>query len=704
MSINKKILNAIISICMVLAIALTSITIISLIIGKNNTLNVQNYNSQKLSEENTMLLKENNKINVDNLVESYAQDINNQLSNYSVIINLFKNYIEDLYLKEDIVPSNYSSINDFGCGLLADTKFSDVGEEVRKIKPMLDLSNSIVGWTDPNKAYDIDPDGWNQACYYYVSASGFMLSNMMVVSEFNGWFDRRERDWYINSVKAGKMIWSTPYKDLRLDTNVITCSIPVYKNNGEIAGVFGADIAIDAMCRSVLKVDHSVMDFSFLLDENDNFFLGSEENTTLQEFISNDEIMDALYKDIKEAHERNISPNDFDKDKIVVGTANVEETGWQVGIILNYDKVMGSADIVKQKIEENNKLTNSNVNQMILVVAMCCVVITVIVFIIIQQVSKKVSNKITQPIDVLIEGTQVISKGELDHKIFIKSNDEMEQLANSFNYMTQELKEYVENITKITIEKEKIHGELNVAKKIQESMLPSIFPAFPKREEFDIYANMDPAKEVGGDFYDFFFMDDDHIAMLIADVSGKGVAAALFMVVAKTLLKNEAQNGGSIEKVLESVNKKLCETNEEGMFVTAFAAVFNIKTAELAYANAGHNVPLIYRSKNKKFEWMKTSHGFVLAGIDTVKYKIEKTYLAKGDILYLYTDGVTECMNNQNELFSEQTLYDTLNNMEVETMSLKNILDKIRENLDAFAQGAPRSDDITMLIFRNKNI
>ena len=181
--------------------------------------------------------------------------------------------------------------------------------------------------------------------------------------------------------------------------------------------------------------------------------------------------------------------------------------------------------------------------------------------------------------------------------------------------MAENLSLYIENLKITTAEKEKIHSELMVAKRIQRSMLPCIFPAFPNRHDFDIYAVMDPAREVGGDFYDFFFTDKNHLALVIADVSGKGVSAALFMVTAKILIKNQLQTGDSPEKALEKVNKKLCENNNEGMFVTAFIGLIDIETGEFSFSNAGHNPPLIYKNKTHRYEFIHSPKGFVLGGI-----------------------------------------------------------------------------------------
>ena len=249
------------------------------------------------------------------------------------------------------------------------------------------------------------------------------------------------------------------------------------------------------------------------------------------------------------------------------------------------------------------------------------------------------------------------------------------------------------SLTRVIAEKERLGAELDIATKIQASMLPCIFPAFPHRKEFDIYASMRPAKEVGGDFYDFFFINDNTLAVVMADVSGKGVPAALFMVIAKTLIKNNAQDGKSPGAVFEAVNNLLCENNEAGMFVTAFLGYLDIPTGRFTYVNAGHNPPLL--RANERFDWLKAKPGFVLAGMEDIFYKQHEVTLAPGDALFLYTDGVTEAVNNENNLFSNPRLLETVN--AYLDAPLRELCVSVKREIDRFAEGAEQADDITML-------
>lgn len=281
----------------------------------------------------------------------------------------------------------------------------------------------------------------------------------------------------------------------------------------------------------------------------------------------------------------------------------------------------------------------------------------------------------------------------------INTGDEVEELADSFQYMVEKLNEHIQQLGRITAEKERIGAELDVAKHIQASMLPCIFPAFPERKEFDIYASMTPAKEVGGDFYDFFLVDDDHLALVIADVSGKGVPAALFMMIAKTLLKSAAQSGMPPKAVLEKVNNQLCENNDAEMFVTVWMGILEISTGEMKCANAGHEYPAIQR-KDSEFEILKDTHGFVLAGMEGARYREYELRLEPGDRLFVYTDGVPEATDGSDILFGTERMIASLNR--AAQGSCQELLEALHRDVDQFVGEAPQFDDLTMLCIERK--
>lgn len=312
-----------------------------------------------------------------------------------------------------------------------------------------------------------------------------------------------------------------------------------------------------------------------------------------------------------------------------------------------------------------------------------------------------VRKMVTKPVGKLTAFTQKITETGVfeNQRIEIKTGDEIESLSDSFNFMLAELENYIANLSKVTAEKERIGAELDVARHIQASMLPCIFPAFPGRHEFDIHASMTPAKEVGGDFYDFFLVDDDHLALVIADVSGKGVPAAMFMMISKTLIKSAAQNGLSPKAVLEKVNNQLCENNDAEMFVTVWLGILEISTGKMKCANAGHEYPAIMR-KNGNFELFRDKHGFVLAGMEGARYREYELELNTGDRLFVYTDGVPEATDSANTLYGTDRMLEALNN--AKDGSCGQLLEALHRDVDSFAGTADQFDDITMLCVEMK--
>lgn len=279
---------------------------------------------------------------------------------------------------------------------------------------------------------------------------------------------------------------------------------------------------------------------------------------------------------------------------------------------------------------------------------------------------------------------------------------EVGNLARSYISMVKDLETYVANLQSITAEKERINAELTLASDIQAHMLPCIFPAFPEHQEFDVYATMTPAKEVGGDFYDFFMTDETHLAVVVSDVSGKGVPAALFMVIAKTLIKNYAQMGMPPGEVFTTVNQLLCDGNDAGLFVTSWLGILDLITGNLTYANAGHNPPLLKRGEGD-FEYLKARPAFVLAGMEGMKYRQNEITMQIGDRLFLYTDGVTEATDTSKQLYGEERLRQFMNRHSQDTAT--RVLHELKDDIDRFVGEAPQFDDITMLMldFKRKN-
>ena len=313
------------------------------------------------------------------------------------------------------------------------------------------------------------------------------------------------------------------------------------------------------------------------------------------------------------------------------------------------------------------------------------IIVFTILFIAIFILIKKL---VVQNIRRINKSLSKIANGDLNITVDVRDNEEFASLSNDINSTVETLKQYIEEA------KARFSKDLEIAKQIQHSSLPSVFPPYPNRKDFSIFANMYAAKEVGGDFYDFYLVDENHLAFVIADVSGKGIPGAMFMMTSKTLIKSHIESGLAVNDVFTNVNTQLCENNEAGMFVTAWMGILDLKTGIVKFANAGHNPPLV-KHADGTFEYLKSKANFVLAGMEGIRYKEQEIQLEKGDKIYLYTDGVTEAHNDKNELYGEDRLLKCLNS--VKDKSVDDICKEIKEDVELFVGTAEQFDDITML-------
>ena len=308
-----------------------------------------------------------------------------------------------------------------------------------------------------------------------------------------------------------------------------------------------------------------------------------------------------------------------------------------------------------------------------------------------------IKRAVVSPINKLADAATSYVKNDNEagfKDIEITTGDEIESLADAMKKMEQDIKDYIANLTAVTAEKERIGAELNVATQIQADMLPRIFPTFTDKKEYELFASMDPAKEVGGDFYDFFIIDDTHLGLVVADVSGKGVPAALFMVIAKTLIKNRAMMGGTPGEVLAYANDQLCEGNDAELFVTVWFAIIDVTTGKGIAANAGHEHPAIRRAGGQ-FELSIYKHSVAVATMEGIKFREHEFELGHGDTLFCYTDGVTEATDAHNVLFGNDRLLAALN--KDPDANAEQICKNVKESINKFVGEAPQFDDITML-------
>ena len=488
-------------------------------------------------------------------------------------------------------------------------------------------------------------------------------------------FDYTGSEWYVKARELGKTGFTDIYQDSYGRGMMISCFSPFYDESGLFAGSVSMDILISDIYQKIVSMDLGEEGYVFLIDGG-GYTVDPEDSgrlTLVSDLITDSRVTSALQNG------RNgftLSRND-----VYFVYAQVPSTGWMLCIGIPEKQVLESVYEMDRGI------------QIALIVFAAVFVILIIAVLII---SYRFAKSLTDPLVELEKDALTISDGNLDHRAEVRSNDEIGDLAARFNQMAASLKQYVKDLTRITAEKERIGAELNVATQIQADMLPRIFPAFPDRTEFDLYAVMDPAKEVGGDFYDYFMVDDDHIALVMADVSGKGVPAALFMVIAKTLIKSRAQMGDSPAEVLNKVNEQLCEGNEAELFVTVWLAVIEISTGRGVAANAGHEHPVIKRAGGQ-FELVQYHHSPVVGAMEGIRFREHPFQLYPGDSLFVYTDGVPEATDTDNQLFGAERMLAVLNRDT--NASPRQQLQTVWREIDAFVGKAPQFDDITMLSF-----
>ena len=494
-------------------------------------------------------------------------------------------------------------------------------------------------------------------------------------------YDYPNQEWYKQIIAEvtpkRNIVWSKPYyENLGSYSEMVTAGTGIYVNN-ELVGIATVDWEINSVIKEVSEMKPIEKTFSLYKSGNkiQNSFalLGN----TKYDYI--------------------IATNDPYLNNDALTGHSLYEIPWYADNLFEITYITYHG---KKYVPFMRKLKNG----MVLVICipksemfkdidrfyLCIILILLFIGLIIPTLMYYSMNRyIINPIDKLIEIAEKIGKGE-DIRIKIEKPEEFAKLAATYDKMTKDIKS-------ITHERARLNSELSIARSIQTSSLPSVFPPFPEIKEFDIYASMEPAKEVGGDFYDFFFINENEFMFVIADVSGKGVPAALFMMTVKTLINNFSQVSGNKKELFETINRKVCETNKQDFFVTTLSGIVNIKTGEISLINCGHNPPLMKRV-NGKYEYLELKPNIALGVFDDAEFEIYETVMNPGDIICTYTDGVTEAVNTNEEMFGEEKLRDCLNNIEENDPMI--ISKKIKSSISEYTDSVPQSDDITMLIFR----
>ena len=530
--------------------------------------------------------------------------------------------------------------------------------------------------------YVYDKDQYWYAPYIY--EQGKNVSTRMLGSRSYDYF---KMDWYRLPKLLNKPVWTEPYFDKGGgDALMCTYSTPFYKTvNGisKFAGVLTMDISLNAFEHMVKEIKVYKSGYGFLVSADGKIIASPMmvmENKNVLE-IARDRKGHETIKAIKAMLEGKTGFTSTDgleakNHPSFLSYAPVASTGWSFGIVFPADELLDDLFRFFKKI------------LWIFLYSILALLLA----------TTLITRRLTRPIIRLVEATKKIGQGDFHAKLpFRKSKDEIAQLTNAFGVMQDELRNYVVSLQETTMAKEKIESELQIAHTIQMGMLPR---GFNTPSNWELYATLDPAKAVGGDLYDFFYLDPDHLCIAIGDVAGKGVPASLFMMVTRTLLRAKAIAGIPINEVMQSINHELCQDNPNQMFVTFFAGIVHLKTGEMEFCNAGHNYPYIL-GPGGDIRQIKAKGGLPLGVYETMRYTSENFCFKPREILVLTTDGITDALNASNDFFGETKLAASLASMA--NKNTKGLTDSLIIELKRFSLGTEQADDITILALQYKN-
>ena len=636
--------------------------------------------------------------------------------------NLADDIFNDFKKMISIVAENataiYSNPSDYKARQIDNPKMENAGKlslqvlysastnpESQAIKDELGLIGNIG-----DTLMSINNNSKSIASVYVATESGFMVQSDYIADkkfDENGNLmplEAKERPWYVGAKETGKVYLTNATKDAHTPQLGIMCGVPVYVN-GELRGVAGGGMYLDDIQEIVETVQLGSDGDACIINSKGEVLFSTRKSGSLVPVIggetlttTGDAFLARIARKVTEA-EKGIDIMEIDGENCYVAYAPFRTVDWSLLVILPQEQVDAPNLELQQILGERMTQASDSTKHMLNQTAVLMLIIFMMAIVLSLLNSFNLTGTITMPIKKLTEEVSKVEGDNLDFHWELDTGDETQMLAENFKSLTERMKTYIDEVQKITADRERIVAELNLAEKIQYSALPHIFPPFPDRNEFDIYASMDPAREVGGDFYDYFFIDPDHLGLVIADVSGKGIPGALFMMISKSILANNTQLGMTPAEILTQTNNAICSNNSAEMFVTVWIAILEISTGKLVAANAGHEYPMI-KQPDGKFELFKDKHGLVIGAMEGVTYKEYELKLQPGTKIFVYTDGVPEATNSEKQLFGNDRLLNALN---IAPESDPNTLIEIVTNsLAGFVNEEEQFDDITMLCIEYK--
>lgn len=734
MTIKKRINRVILSICIVLMILFSSVTFIGVYSSKDYATDISQSIGHEALETSSDILREQKQKDLLYKIEERTKFILSEMSDFYGDIKLLEREVNEINQHPEKFRAHPVRLGrDFQEGDVAALRYAHFISIEDLSTPALRNEIDMLGnLQDLFYFFSLkyrNPDFWDAPTFGILTESGIgiMADSAVTLEQWRTSNDQADF-WNSDLYKETKQSWidgkrnvpiytSTYSTGINLNHGVFSCSIP-YEVAGEFKGILFFSILMDELAYLVESATETNEEFTFVMNADGRVILSSTEKFSsgdwheLQVVYDNPpDIRESKQKELADiakemsTGKKSIQEIEMNGNRYYIAYAPIEQLRWSLGVVLPANEVTENIEKNRTIIQNLTEEKVKTLDHRFLLVMFSMLLIALLIWSFVTTViGRRLGTQFVQPIKDLSDGVRDISMGNFDKKLeVVETGDEIESLSITFNAMTDELQSYIENLKTVTAEKERIAAELDVAKSIQQSMLPSEFPPFPDKTEFEIYATMEAAKSVGGDFYDFYLADENHLVVTIADVSGKGIPAALFMMSGKTILKNfvlMANTADDLAAAMTLANQQLCQNNEELMFITVFLAMLDLKTGKLIYVSAAHNPPLLYH--NGKYEYLPKSKKTYALGIRTkFSYQQAELQMDKDDILFLYTDGVTEAENVAEELYSNERLENFLNSTD-KNLPLEELLAQVRKSIKDYAGQAQQSDDITMLALRFK--
>lgn len=588
------------------------------------------------------------------------------------------------YVREQSPPVSGASLVIFATG----TEVTPASEEFRSLAGMHPLLVAVK---------ETDPDVESVS----VATGSGMVWMYPAAGSIPPGYDPRTRDWYRAAEASDHAVWSEPYVDAGGRGLMVTCSKAVRSGRYGV-WVIGIDVTIDSINEKILNLTLNGAGYPVLLDSSGTVISrpGLSDNGTRwdEPFIGDnafsraDPALVAVARDMT-AGKSGIARVRFNATESYVAYAPVQSLNWSFAVSMPVDRILEPVRATEEKLGSETAVTRARISEQTDRLLAIFAALFFFLFVVVVFLSWTLARMISRPVIVLKEGAGVLGSGDLDHRVDLRTGDEFEELALSFNTMAQDLRTSIENLRRTTAEKERYTRELEIAKEIQDTFLPESAPDIPG---IGIAGATIPAMEIGGDFYDFIPAGEGRWGMVMADVSGKGISAALFMALSRTLLHVSGMTSPDPAAAVRTANRWIFGDSRSSMFVTVFYGVLDPERLRFSYVNAGHNPPVLVREDGA--QELSGSRGIALGVVADVAIAATDLDLRHGDLLVLYTDGVTEAFNDRDEAFGEDRLRAFLQKNRKKPAQA--ILDCLVAEIRAFTGSAPQSDDITLVVVK----